>query len=71
MKVMKVELLVFDNQGAEEEGVKDALENNRHLDCRVKNIQSIEIEWTDDHPLNMHATSKQAYLDLFSREEGE
>jgi hypothetical protein len=69
MKAMKVELLILDFDGLGEEEVKQVLENarypNRCISPDVKGIKSVEIEWSDDHPLNKYATCERAYRDLF------
>ena len=70
MKAMKIELLVLDFDFLGEEGVKSAIENvrypNRCIDPTVKSIKSVDIEWTDDHPLNKAGTEARAYADLFA-----
>ncbi len=70
MKVFKIEIMVIDFDGLGEDGVKNEIENvNYPNDCmspEVKSIKSEDVEWSDDHPLNLHETSKQAYIDLFA-----
>ena len=70
-KVFKIEVLVIDFDALGEDGVKDAIQNARFPnDCvslDVKNIKCEEVEWSDDHPLNMSATSEKAYQDLFAK----
>ena len=65
MKVMKMEILVLDFEGLDEEGSKNTIENNKWNNVSVKSIKSVDIEWTDDHPLNNAGTEARAYADLF------
>ena len=69
MKVFKIEIMVIDFDQLGEDEVKNEIENvNYPNDClspQVKNIESVDIEWSDEHPLNLHATSEQTYKDLF------
>jgi hypothetical protein len=69
-KAYKVEILVLDPENCRnEDDVKYFLENVKYLYPKVKSIQSREIEWDDDHPLNHKDTQDQAYKDLFGEEE--
>lgn len=69
MKVHRIEILVldFDDLGPEE--VRATLENthypNHCIRPRVKNIETREVEWSDQHPLNNRTTEHQAYRELF------
>ncbi len=69
-KVHKIEILVvdIDDVGAEEikSVIKDQKYPNYCISPRVMMIQTVETEWSDDHPLNKWATMAQAYRDLFS-----
>ena len=68
-KVYKIELMVIDFDFIGEDQIKSTIENaNYPNDCispEVKTIESKDIEWSDDHPLNIRSTSNQAYIDLF------
>lgn len=70
MKVFKIELLVIDFDGLGEEGVRHELTNVRYAnDCISPNVKSIEardIEWSDDHPLNMRTTADAEFRRLFA-----
>ena len=65
-KVMKIEVLVIDFDSVGEDGVKDAIEINKWVNAKVKSIKTVDVEWSDDHPLNKHGTSARAYIDLFA-----
>lgn len=70
MKVMKIEVLVIDFDGLGEAEVKSVIENARYPNhCvypEVKSIEAVDVEWSDDHPLNKRSQSSQAYQQLFS-----
>jgi hypothetical protein len=66
IKAYKIEMLVLDFEDSGEESIKDTVENMRHLNAEVMNIKSVDIEWSDDHPLNNCGTSARAYQDLFA-----
>ena len=66
IKAYKIEILVLDFEGGGEEHIKDAVENMRHLNAQIMNSKSIDIDWSDDHPLNNCGTSARAYQDLFA-----
>jgi hypothetical protein len=69
MKVHKVTLLVvdFDNLGAD--AIEEELENTRFAnDCmspHVMDVQTTEVEWSDDHPLNIYDTMEEEFHRLF------
>jgi hypothetical protein len=64
---------VIDLDGLGEDGVIDAIENarypNRCIRPDVQRIESREIEWSDDHPLNRTVTQGAAYRALFADDE--
>ncbi len=70
MKVFKVEVLVvdFDNCGADE--IKLLIENARYpnhaISPNVMGIECREVDWSDEHPLNMNSTCDAEYKRLFS-----
>ena len=66
IKAYKIEILVLDFEDSGEESIKDTVENMRHLNAEVMNIKSVDIEWSDEHPLNNCGTSARAYQDLFA-----
>ena len=69
MKVTKVELLIVDFDELGEEGIKSVIENarypNRCLIPEVKSMKTVDVDWSDDHPLNHFGTKSRAYHDLF------
>ncbi len=66
IKAYKIEILVLDFEDSGEEAIKDLVERSRHLNAQVMSSKSVDIDWSDDHPLNKCGTSARAYQDLFS-----
>ena len=70
MKAYKITILVLDFDDMGEENVRKTIEETRYanhcISPEVKSIQSCDIEWADDHPLNNHSTSDAEYARLFS-----
>ena len=66
IKAYKIEILVLDFEGGGEEHIRDAVENMRYLNARIMRSKSVDIEWSDAHPLNQCGTSARAYQDLFA-----
>lgn len=76
MKVHRIVCFIVDLDGLGSEGVIEQLEltqyGNHAPAPRIVNIQSAEIEWSDDHPLNSVPSSRsarQAYENLFNRKD--
>jgi hypothetical protein len=69
VKVFKVEVMVLDFDEVGEEGVVSLLENTKYpnwaISPEVKSVESREVEWSDDHPLNKRDTADSAYRKLF------
>lgn len=66
MKAYKIELLVIDNEGMGEDGIRQDIQGRKFSYPTIMSIQSAEIgEWYDEHPLNQHATSDEEYRRLF------
>lgn len=70
MKVTKVELMIIDHDELGEDEIASVLTNSRYPNhCimpMVQSMRTIDIgEWRDDHPLNITATSSEAYAKLF------
>jgi hypothetical protein len=69
-KVFKIELMVVDHDGIGEDEVKLVLEDahypNRCISPNVVSIESREVDWTDEHPLNKRSTWKAFFAELFS-----
>lgn len=73
MKVHKVTLLIIDTDDLGADGVREVLENTRYanhcISPDVKAIETVEVKWSDDHPLNLHATCEAEYQRLFTKGE--
>lgn len=69
MKVHKVELLILNFDDVSEQEIKMILEEtrypNRCISPDVKSIKTVEVEWSDDHPLNQKDTCNAEYKRLF------
>lgn len=69
-KVHKVTLCVVDHDDLGPEEVKVVLENQKYpnwcIHPRVRGVETREVEWSDDHPLNLSTTSAKAFEDLFA-----
>lgn len=65
MKAYKVELLVIDFENIGEEEIVTLLENGKYIYPQVKDIKGVDIEWSDDHPLNKRETCDSEYKRLF------
>jgi hypothetical protein len=57
VKVYKLDVMIIDHDGLGEEGIKEELENVRFPNDCLRPIvlccQSRDIEWSDNHPLNI------------------
>ena len=71
MKVHKVTILIVDTDGLGAQEVKETLQNaNFPNDCiypQVMDIQTEEVVWSDEHPLNHCDTQKRAFEELFPK----
>ena len=69
MKVYRIEICVIDFDNIGEAGVRGEIENaNYGNDCiypTVKKIETKEVDWSDNHPLNNRNTADAAYKELF------
>jgi hypothetical protein len=69
MKVFKIEIMVIDFDQLGEEGLRQELENARFpndcINLSVQNIESRDIDFSDDHPLNKRDSRHNEYLRLF------
>lgn len=66
MKVHKIELLVFDFEDYGVDRFKPMLNDMKYIMANVMSTSTVEIEgWTDDHPLNKHATQHDEYYRIF------
>jgi hypothetical protein len=72
MKAFKVEILVLDHDGLGEQGVRQTIEHTRYpnhcISPQVMAVESREIEWADDHPLNRSDLAPAEYTRLFAKE---
>jgi hypothetical protein len=68
-QVYKLEVLVIDHDGLGPTEIAEVLENaNYPNDCvspKVMSIQSREVDWSDEHPLNKRTTIVTTYKELF------
>jgi hypothetical protein len=73
VKVYKVTLLVVDHDRLGEEELRGVIERtkypNRCISPSVMGVQTREVEWSDDHPLNLLDRQERAFVDLFGSEE--
>jgi len=71
-KVHKVELLIINTDNVTEESIITVIENARYpnhcISPSVKHIETREVDWDDDHPLNKSETCEEAYRKLFEGE---
>lgn len=68
MKVHLIPVLVFDFEGYGLKGCAELLENVKYLDHthpQLGRAQTVEVEWSDDHPLNQKATAEAERNKLF------
>ncbi len=72
MKVYKVTLLIVDADDIGPSGAREVIENarypNRCIAPQVMEVETREVAWTDEHPLNRHDTQRAAFDDLFDAE---
>lgn len=72
MKIHKITVLVVDHDGLGAVDVKTELENTNYPnDCirpTVVEIDTREVEWSDDHPLNNSRTLHAEFWRLFGAE---
>lgn len=69
MKIHRVVLLIVDSDDIGAESVADVIENARYpnhcIGPSVMRIDTREVEWSDEHPLNQSDTSQKAFEELF------
>jgi hypothetical protein len=68
IKAYKIEILVLDFEDNDYACIKDTIEGSRYLNAKVMSSKSVDVDWSDDHPLNHSGTSARAYQDLFAGE---
>jgi hypothetical protein len=68
--VYKIELMIVDFDRIGEDEIRLVLEEahypNRCISPNVVSIESREVDWTDEHPLNKRSTWKAFFAGLFS-----
>jgi len=73
IKVFKVTLCIVDHDKLGADEIKRVIENTKYpnwcISPHVTAMDTRTIEWSDRHPLNITATSKETFEQLFS--EGE
>jgi hypothetical protein len=73
MKVHAVTLLIVDHDCLGAREIRDVIESQSYPnDCirpQVMHVDTREIEWTDQHPLNVARTTHAAFDELFARKE--
>jgi len=69
MEVHKIEVLVIDLDGIGKNDVQSAIENarypNRCISLDVMSIETREVDWSDEHPLNNSDKAEAEYKRLF------
>lgn len=69
MQVHKLEMLVVDHDGIGDREIVAVLENQKFpnwcISPKVMKIETEEVEWSDDHPLNKKAEQAVAFQALF------
>ena len=64
----KVELLILNLENVKQEELQDMLENVKYLYPRIISIESKDIDFHDDHPLNKDGeVFDKAYRELFKK----
>ena len=70
VKVYKIELLIVDHDNVGAEDIRTLIEDARYpnhcLSPQVKKMTESEIDWHDEHPLNMRDTANEEYKRIFS-----
>jgi hypothetical protein len=70
-KVHKVVLLIVDHDNLGADGVKEEIEcagyANHCISPSIMDIETTEVEWDDDHPLNNLDTMTDEFEKLFPR----
>jgi hypothetical protein len=72
VEILKVSVMVVNHDGLSKEELAGVIEHTHYpndaISPRVSRIDSREVEWTDDHPLNHKKLWKQAFRKLFRKE---
>lgn len=74
IKVHRLTVLVVDHDHLGANAVVEVLENQRYpnhcIGPDVLAIETQEVEWSDEHPLNYLSKRKQAVRELFDPDDG-
>ena len=69
MKVHRVILLIIDTDDLGGDCVREVIESqlypNHCIAPSVMQIDTRDVEWSDDHPLNKRATVQKAFAEMF------
>jgi hypothetical protein len=70
VKVHAVMLFIVDHDNLGADEIQEVLENQRYpnhcIRPSVMRIDTREVEWTDQHPLNVTRTMRSAFEELFT-----
>lgn len=74
MKVHRVTLIVVDTDDLGALDVKEVLEETKYpnhcIGPSVMQVDTVEVEWSDDHPLNHRDTMRAEFERLFTKDGG-
>ena len=69
VRAVKVELLIIDFDECGDDEIKSVIENARYpnhcISPNVKKMESVMLDWSDEHPLNRNSTCDAEYARLF------
>jgi hypothetical protein len=69
-KVHRVVLLIVDTDNIGADEVREVLENTKYpnhcIGPQVMGIETVNVEWSDDHPLNRRESQREAFDRLFA-----
>lgn len=72
MKVHRIELMIVDCDELGVDEIKEVIENqrypNRCINPYVMEATTVEVEWTDRHPLNLVSEMDAEYHRLFAKQ---
>lgn len=65
-KLHRVELIVVDGEGY---GINDIMDSlpNRHFQFRLLSSDTVEMEWSDDNPINQNSATKDEMVAEFEK----
>jgi hypothetical protein len=69
VRAVKVELLIINFDECSDDEIKSVIENARYpnhcISPYVKKVESVVLDWSDEHPLNRRSTCDAEYARLF------